>query len=82
MESDSTYVTLDEPRKMVRLLQIVPTTLHVSYQLKVVSLEDSPVFSALSYEWGDANVTESIVVKRKSISVTVRLAHAIRGIHY
>ncbi|KAF2676226.1 hypothetical protein K458DRAFT_424846 [Lentithecium fluviatile CBS 122367] len=80
--ADSIYNVLDEPRKMIRLLKILSITPQVSCQLKVVSLEYSPVFSALSYMWGDANITEPIVVDGKTIPVTVNLANAIRDVHY
>jgi hypothetical protein len=82
MESDLTYDTLDEPRKMIRILKILSTTPTIICDLKTVSLEDSPIFCALSYTWGDANITESIVANGKTIFVTINLANAMRDVHY
>ena len=82
MENDSIYDILDESRKMIRILKILSTAPNISCELKVVSLDDSPVFSALSYMWGDATITESIKIDGKAIPVTVNLANAIRGIQH
>jgi hypothetical protein len=82
MESDYTYKTLDEPRKMIRLLKILSISPHISCELKTVSLEDTLTFSALSYVWGDVDATESVFVDGKSLAIAVNLAQALRGVQH
>ncbi len=42
--------------------------------------EPSRVYTALSYVWGDANVTEDIIVNGVSFAVTSNLASALKQI--
>ncbi|KAG4416392.1 hypothetical protein IFR04_010438 [Cadophora malorum] len=79
--NEYTYTPLKQPDKTIRLLKILSTAPHISCQLSVVALADSPVFSALSYVWGDPNITELIAVDGGAISVTVNLASALRGVY-
>lgn len=39
--------------RQIRLLQITSTKPEIVCRLEVVSLEDEPAYSALSYVWGD-----------------------------
>ncbi|KAH7079130.1 heterokaryon incompatibility protein-domain-containing protein [Paraphoma chrysanthemicola] len=50
-------------------------------QFSVISLADSPVFTALSYAWGDATASEPVTVDGGTIHVTVNLADALRDIY-
>ncbi|ORX97235.1 hypothetical protein BCR34DRAFT_578078 [Clohesyomyces aquaticus] len=54
---DSIYSALDKPRKTIRLVKIFSTDPEIKCELEVVSLKDSPVFSALSYVWGDPTIS-------------------------
>ena len=54
----------------------------VSCSLKVVTLDPEPssAYTALSYVWGDASVTEDIIVNDVRFAVTSNLASALRQI--
>lgn len=54
----------------------------VSCSLEVMTLDPEPsiVYTALSYVWGDASVTEDIIVNGVSIAVTTNLASALKQI--
>ena len=54
----------------------------VSCSLEVMMLDPEPsrAFTALSYVWGDASVTEDIAVNGVSFAVTSNLASALRQI--
>ncbi|KAH7078437.1 heterokaryon incompatibility protein-domain-containing protein [Paraphoma chrysanthemicola] len=76
-----TYTPLAEPDKDIRLIRILSTTSQIRCQFSVVSLADSPIFTALSYAWGDATATEPVTVDGGTIHVTVNLANALRDIY-
>jgi hypothetical protein len=46
--------------------------------LRVAVLEERPVYEALSYTWGDPNVTEKTCVDGVEVDVTVNLEIALR----
>ena len=54
----------------------------VSCSLEVMTLDPEPsrAYTALSYAWGDASVTEDIAVNGVSFAVTSNLASALRQI--
>ena len=54
----------------------------VSCSLEVMTLDPEPsrVYTTLSYVWGDATVTEDIIVNGVSLAVTSNLASALRQI--
>jgi hypothetical protein len=80
MSSTPLYNPLDESRVEIRLLEIVSSDISATPECKlhVVSLEDKPKFTTLSYVWGDANITEEILVDGSSTVVTTSLATALR----
>ena len=79
--NDSLYTTLDTCRDEIRLLEITSVE-PVVCKLSIVSLLDEPEFSALSYTWGDASVTEPIIVEGQSIAVTTSLTHALKAVYF
>ena len=79
--NDSLYTTLDTCRDEIRLLEITSVE-PVVCKLSIVSLLDEPEFSALSYTWGDASVTEPIIVEGQSIAVTTSLIHALKAVYF
>jgi hypothetical protein len=81
VEHAYTYEPLKEPDKSIRLIKILSTTPRIRCEFTVVSLEDSPVFSALSYVWGDGTITEPVTVDGGTLHVTVNLASAIRDVY-
>lgn len=56
------------------------TTATTSCKLHTVQLDAAPRYAALSYVWGDASVTENILVDGQAVAVTVNLASALRHI--
>jgi hypothetical protein len=76
-----TYEPLEEPDQSIRLLKILSVTPRITCTFKVAHLKDSPVFSCLSYVWGDATITEPVTVEGKILHITVNLAGAIRDVH-
>lgn len=63
--------------RQIRLLQITSTKPEIVCRLEVVSLEDGPAYSALSYAWGDPAITKSVLVNGKRVNVTTNLASAL-----
>lgn len=73
------YAPLNRSRREIRLVHIIPDDgRHVRIELQVVSLDDFPVYEALSYCWGDPNITAPIEVNGKIKEVTVSLEAAVR----
>jgi hypothetical protein len=81
-ENGYKYEPLKEPDKTIRLIKILSIAPQIRCTFRVVPLEDSPVFSALSYMRGIATITERTFVDDGSLDITVNLAQAIRDIHY
>jgi hypothetical protein len=54
----------------------------VSCNLCVISLDDCPVYEALSYVWGDSSERAEIVVDGVRTMVTVNLQRALRRLRY
>lgn len=54
----------------------------VSCSLEVMTLDPEPsmVYTALSYVWGDASVTDDIIVNGVSFTVTTNLVSALKQI--
>lgn len=78
---NSIYDTLNSEQREIRVIEIVtsPYTGNVQCKLRTVSLNSELRFSALSYVWGDRNITETIVVNGREVSVTRNLAAALRS---
>ncbi|KAJ9641768.1 hypothetical protein H2199_004980 [Coniosporium tulheliwenetii] len=47
-------------------------------ELRVVSLHDAPIYSALSYVWGDPEKTLPLQLDGVAMKVTINLEHALR----
>jgi len=75
------YQDLDTKWREIRLLELLPSANDtVSCRLSYVSLDDEPVFTALSYVWGDPTITETITVNRQSFAITINLVAALRSV--
>jgi hypothetical protein len=75
------YSKLDTRRREIRLLTIHSSLDHhssVECSLEIVSLNDDPLYCALSYVWGKENINENIVVNGISIPVMRNLAQALK----
>ncbi|KAM6511811.1 hypothetical protein FALCPG4_016804 [Fusarium falciforme] len=73
----SLYANLQMSGRQIRLLQITSTKPEIVCKLEVVSLEDEPAYSALSYVWGDPAITKSVLVNGERVNVTTNLALAL-----
>lgn len=77
------YGPLISSQKQIRVLTL-QASLNVGDPIQgtvsVISLDSNPAFSALSYVWGDPNVTTEITLDGAPIQVTSNLASALRHI--
>lgn len=83
------YSPLSESNKEIRLIEIFSSSpdgtwdavwgSKTSCRLYTVSLEQAPSYVAFSYVWGDAAMTEDILVNGQILSVTVNLASALKN---
>jgi hypothetical protein len=76
----SIYTTLDIERYEIRILTLLPGTseFDVKWRLVKTSLINRTKYAALSYCWGDPNVTTEIIVNDIATPVTINLADALR----
>jgi len=82
MASQYLYQSLNKDNSKIRLLDIVALENGASIrcEVQVVSLQDNPVYSALSYVWGDPSITEDILIDSSTLTVTKNLADALRHV--
>lgn len=73
---------VNESRTRVLVLHSQSSDAPVSCSLEVMTLDAEPcrAYTALSYVWGDASVTETIIVNGVPFAVTSNLASALRQI--
>jgi hypothetical protein len=64
----------------IRTLRLHPGDVRdlIVCSLHVVVVTERPVYEALSYTWGDPDVTEKICVDGVEVDVTVNLERALR----
>lgn len=76
----SLYTPLDSDKSEIRLLSIVspPESDVLSLEFHTCSLEHDPRFFALSYTWGDASITDTVVVNGLPLQVTTNLVEALK----
>jgi heterokaryon incompatibility protein (HET) len=82
------YQHLNPSKRQIRLLELVeldanayPNELiQVSCQLRVVSLDDFLEFIALSYVWGNPNITKPILLDGEVTYVTANLADFLQSL--
>ncbi|KAI0534933.1 heterokaryon incompatibility protein-domain-containing protein [Xylaria digitata] len=73
------YSPLDHSRRMIRLIEILPSEFEqVSCRLETVELSKDIRYAALSYVWGDPQITEDVLVNGINLPVTTNLASALR----
>ncbi|KAF2492760.1 HET-domain-containing protein [Lophium mytilinum] len=81
-----TYRPLDRSRNEIRLLKFENfyRLSNFQYTIKHVSLHDEPVYTALSYVWGDAKHNKPLLIYQNhetySLSITQNLASALQHI--
>ncbi len=73
------FEPLDHSRSEIRLVTVTcGADGRLQCELTKHSLEDKPVYFALSYAWGDANDTTPITVNGRTFDATKNLAGALR----
>lgn len=74
------YEPLDSKSSSIRLVTIEPGEFQdeIRCYLRTVLLDSCPAFEALSYVWGDPNITRPISLNGQPFQVTVNLESAIR----
>ncbi|PYI09535.1 HET-domain-containing protein [Aspergillus sclerotiicarbonarius CBS 121057] len=73
----SLYTPLDPEKREIRVLEICPDAAEdrpVKGFLRVVSLDDSPNFEALSYVWGDITELTNVTIDECTFGVSKNLA--------
>jgi hypothetical protein len=85
LETPYSNATLDSRSTSIRLLEYVPAphNLHnprMRFKFHVVSLEDAPVFIALSYQWGDDTHKEDILLDGYHVAIRQNLFKALEAI--
>ncbi|KAF2141127.1 uncharacterized protein K452DRAFT_229721, partial [Aplosporella prunicola CBS 121167] len=77
------YTPLNELTSDIRLINLLPPspghdTSPISCTSFAVSLDTWPQYEALSYTWGDANITDTIEVDGHAFNVTANLFSALK----
>lgn len=81
------YKPLDPGKKEFRLIEIAPLEIEdpgstpdllVRCRLKHASLNEGQSYVAVSYAWGDADITKDILVEDQLVQVTTNLEAALR----
>jgi hypothetical protein len=54
----------------------------VHVELSIASLDDLPVYEALSYVWGDPNITNPVILFGQPYQVTVNIDAALRRLRF
>lgn len=76
------YEPLDPERRNIRLITLLPVKLDetIACHIETVSLDDLPVYTTLSYVWGNAADTRPIFLDNHSHEATVNLECALRNL--
>lgn len=79
---DYRYDSLDKVNREIRLLRLLPGVISSALrgELITVSLNDSPIYDALSYMWGDPSPADAIYIRRRSLPIAANLSAALRHI--
>ena len=74
------YLPLLSDRRETRIVKIIPGRFAdpISCHLLPVSLYDDPFYEALSYTWGDPNVTKPVILNGITVNVTGNLETCLR----
>jgi hypothetical protein len=82
--TSSIYTTLDVGRREIRVASILPGrwSENVSCKLTVLSLDDNPMYEALSYTWGDPLDKTPIFMESVTFLITKNLHWALRRLRH
>ncbi|KAH8787831.1 heterokaryon incompatibility protein-domain-containing protein [Diaporthe sp. PMI_573] len=81
MDTRSLYHALDESRREIRLLTLLPCEDdegQIACRLETASLGSDCEYAAISYVWGDADATTEILVNNVAFSATTNLVSGLR----
>ena len=76
----SLHSPLEASRRQIRCLRLLENLSDqdtIECELPVVSLLNSPTYHALSYTWGDPDVTQAVTVNGREVQVTTTLFAAL-----
>jgi hypothetical protein len=79
------YQPLDDATQSIRLIRLQSAfsfESDVQCEIYHVTLETQPIYEALSYAWGDANVTSPIFLEGCPFQATVNLVSALRYLRH
>ncbi|KAE8445717.1 hypothetical protein EG329_012896 [Mollisiaceae sp. DMI_Dod_QoI] len=80
-----TYEPLNPSNSLIRLIALEPSPDFASdiyCDIFNVSLDTKPVYEAVSYAWGDANITEMLFLQNHPFQATVNLVSALRHLRF
>lgn len=80
---DLIYSPLDKSRREIRLANILPNPepeSDIHCELFTVSLDSGPYYNALSYVWGYAGDTSTIILNEHPFTITKNLKAALRSL--
>jgi hypothetical protein len=83
VSSSELFQPLREDKREIRLLQLLPSSEPdepIACSFRTVELDNAPPYRALSYVWGDASITEVIVVNDMPYPVTANLFVALNNL--
>jgi hypothetical protein len=81
MDTRSLYHALDESRREIRLLTLLPCEDdegQIACRLETANLSSDCEYAAISYVWGDADATTEILVNNVAFSATTNLVSGLR----
>ena len=85
------YFKVEKSKKEIRLIRLKPlrqsttsdrTVAEIECSFERASLDEGPVYTALSYTWGDPNVTKKILLDQEPFEVTVNLHAALQHLQH
>jgi hypothetical protein len=79
------YQPLASPSTEIRLVILHPSATEseeVRCDLQTLDIAEAYDYDALSYAWGDASITGSIVLSGHPFTVTANLSHALRSLRH
>lgn len=82
MMDDFRYSPLDRERQEIRLLELLPgqDVEEIKCNIKHVSLEDKPLYEAISYVWGDDTSSIDILCDNRRLAITKSIRSALYGL--
>lgn len=86
-----TYLPLDRSLREIRLIKLQPCGFHgaddvssrdVHCRIFPASLDEEPIYTALSYTWGDPTITMTVTLDNVAIEVTENLHSALQHLQH